>query len=85
MNDISLIRASSPEIFRPVFFIMGLTLDVDSAMQAPRLLTTSSQGALFLPQMSTQIDIIVLGNIYSGKSVTTITLKHPTNVMSTNR
>ena len=43
---------------------MGLILDADSAIQAPRLLTTSSQGALFLPRMSMQIDIIVLGNIY---------------------
>ena len=79
------IGASSLETFRLIFFIMGLTLDVDSAIQAPRLLTTSSQGALFLPQMSIQIDIIVLGNIYTGKSVTTIILKHPTNGMSTNR
>ena len=28
---------------------MGQTLDVDSAIQASRILTTSSQGALFLP------------------------------------
>ena len=78
------IRASSLEVFRLIFFIMGLTVDVDSAIQAPTLLTTSSQGALFLPQMSIKIDIIVLGNIYTGKSVTTIILKHPTNGMSTN-
>ena len=63
----------------------GLTLNADSATQAPRLLTPSSQGALFLPQMSIQIDIIVLGNIYTGTSVTTMILKHPTNGMSTNR
>ena len=70
------IRASSLEIFRLIFFIMGLTLDVDSAIQAPRLLTTSSQGALFLPLMSIQIEIIVLGNIHTGKSVTTIISKY---------
>ena len=78
------IRASSREFFRLIFFIIGLTVDVDSAIQAPRLLTTSSQGALFLPQMSIQIVIIVLGNIYTGKSVTTIILKHRTSGMSTN-
>ena len=64
---------------------MGQTLGVDSVIQALRLLATSSQGALFLPQMSIQTDTIVLGNIYTGKSVTTIILKHPTNGMSTNR
>ena len=42
----------------------GLTLGVDSVIQAPRLLTTSSQGALFLPQMSIQTDAIVLDIIY---------------------
>ena len=30
---------------------MGQTLGVDSAIQAPRLLTTSSQGALFFPKL----------------------------------
>ena len=79
------IRASLLEIFRLIFFKMGLTLDVDSAIQVPRLLATLFQGALFLPQMSIQIDIIVLGNIYTGTSVTTMILKHPTNGMSTNR
>ena len=79
------IRASSLEIFRLIFFIMGLTLDVDSVIQAPRLLTTSSQGALFLPQMSIQTDTIVLDNIYTGKSVTIMILKHLTNGMSINR
>ena len=64
---------------------MGLTVDVDSAIQAPTLLTTSSQGALFLPQMNIQIDIIVLGNIYTEKSLTIIILKHPINGMSTDR
>ena len=49
---------------------MGKTLTVDSVIQAPRLLTTSSQGALFLPQMSIQTDTIVLDNKYTGKSVT---------------
>ena len=63
---------------------MGLTLAVDSVIQAPRLLTTSSQGALYLPQMSIQTDTIVLENIYTGKSVTIITLKHLTNGMSIN-
>ena len=43
------IRASSLEIFRLIFFIMGLALDVDSVIQTRRLLTTSSHGALFLP------------------------------------
>ena len=42
------IRASPLEIFRLIFFIMGLSLDVDSVIQAPRLLTTLSQCALFL-------------------------------------
>ena len=79
------IRAFSLEIFRLIFFIMGLTLDVDSVIQAPRLLTTSSQGALFLPQMSIQTDTIVLDNICTGKFVTIIILKHTTNSMSTNR
>ena len=41
------IRASSLEIFRLIFFRIGLTLSVDSVIQALRLLTTSSQGALF--------------------------------------
>ena len=64
---------------------MGLILDVDSVIQAPRLLTASSQGALLLPQMSIKIDTNVLGNIYTEKSVTAIILKHPTNGMSANR
>ena len=65
------IRASSLEIFRLIFFIIGLTLDVDPVIQAPRLLTpTPSQGALFLLQMNIQIVTIVLDNIYTGKSVT---------------
>ena len=73
------------EIFRLIFFIMGLTLGVDSVIQAPRLLTTSSQGALFLPQMSIQTHTFVLGSIYTGKSVAIMILKHPTNGMSINR
>ena len=64
---------------------MGLTLGVDSVIQAPRLMTTSSQGATFLSQMSIRTGKIVLDNIYTGKSVTIIILKHPTNGMSTNR
>ena len=64
---------------------MGLTLGVDSVIQAQRLLTTSSHGALFLPQMSIQTETIVLDNIYTGKSVTIIILKHLTNGMSINR
>ena len=46
------IRAFSREMFRLIFFLMGFfifSLGVDSATQATRLLTTSSQGALFLP------------------------------------
>ena len=39
---------------------MGQTIGVDSAIKAPRLLTTASQGALFLPQMSIQTDTVVL-------------------------
>ena len=39
------------------------TLGVDSVIQAPRRLTTSSQGALFLPQMSIQRHPILLDNI----------------------
>ena len=73
------------EIFWLIFFKMGLTLDVDSVIQAPRPSTTSSQGALFLPQMSMQTDTIVLDNIYTEKSVTIMILKHPTNSMSINR
>ena len=57
---------------------------VDSVIQALRLLTTSSQGALFLPQMSIQTDIIVLDNIYIEKSVTIIILKYPINGISIN-
>ena len=67
LNDLLLphkIKASSQEIFRLIFLVMGLTLGVDSVIQAPRLLTTSSQGALFLPQMSIQTDAIVLDIIY---------------------
>ena len=64
---------------------MGLTIGVDSVIQAPRLLTASSQSALYLPQMCVQSDTIVLDNTYTGKSVTTIILKHPTNGMSINR
>ena len=79
------IRVSSLEISRLIFFIMGLTLGVDSVIQALSLLTTSSQGALFLLQMSIQTDTIVLDNIYTRKSVTIIILKYPTNGMSTNR
>ena len=63
---------------------MGLTLGVDSVIQTPKLLTTSSQGALFLPQMSIQTDTIVLDSIYTGKSVTIMILKHPTNCMRIN-
>ena len=64
---------------------MGMTLGVDSVIQAPRLLTTSSQGALYFPQMGIQTDTIVLENIYTGKFVTIIILKHLTNGMSINR
>ena len=78
------IRASSLEIFRPIFFIMGLNVGVYFVIQALRLLSISSQGALFLPQMSIQIYKIVLDNICTGKSVTIMILKHPTNGMSTN-
>ena len=63
---------------------MELTLGVDSVIQAQRLLTTSSQGALFLPQMSIQTGTIVLDNVDAGKSVTIMILKHPTNGMSIN-
>ena len=79
------IRASLLEIFTLIFFIMTLTLGVDSVIQAPRLLITSSQGALFLPQMSIQTGAIVLDNTYTGKSVTIMILKHQTNGMSINR
>ena len=61
---------------------MKLTLGVDSAIQSRRLLTTSSQGALFLPKMSIQTDTTVLDNIYTEKSVAIIILKHPTNGIS---
>ena len=58
---------TSLEVFRLIFFIMELILAVDSVLQAPRLLTTSSQGALFLPQMSIETGTIVLDNIYTEK------------------
>ena len=61
------------------------TLGADSAIQAPRLLATSSQGALFLPQTSIQTDTIVSDNIHTGKSVTILILKHLTNGMSITR
>ena len=61
---------------------MGLILGADSVIQTSRLLTTSSQGALFLPFMSIQTGTIVLGNIYTGKSVTILILKHLTNGLS---
>ena len=64
---------------------MGLTLGVDYVIQAPRLLITSSPGTLFLPQMSIQTGTIVLDNIHTGKSVTIMIFKHPTNGMSINR
>ena len=76
------IRASSQEIFRLIFFIMKLTLGVDSVIQSPRILTTSSQCALFLPKMSIQTDATVLNNIYTGESVTIMILKHLTNGIS---
>ena len=79
------IRASSVEIFKLMSFIIRLTLDVDSVIQAPKLLITSSQGALFLPYMSIQTDTIVLDNIYPGKSVTNMISKHPPNGTSINR
>ena len=63
---------------------MGKTLDVDSAIQPPILLITSSQGALFLPQMRIKTNTIVLENICTGKSVTIMIFKHPTNGMSVN-
>ena len=63
---------------------MGLTLGVDSLIQAPTLFIISSQGALFLLQMSIQTGTITLDNIYNGKSVTIMILKHPTNGMSIN-
>ena len=59
------IRASSLEMFRQIFFIMGQSLDVDCVIQAPRLLTTLSQGELFLPQMSIKTDTMKLHNIYT--------------------
>ena len=64
---------------------MGMTLGVDYVIQAKRLLNTSSQGGLFLTQMSIQTGTIVMDNIYTGKSVTIMILKHPTNGMNINR
>ena len=78
------IRASSIEMFRLTFFITEQALSVDSANQAPKLLITSSQGALFLPQMSIKTDTIVLDNLYTGKSVTIMILKYRTNGMNIN-
>ena len=73
------IRASSLEIYRLIFFTMGLVLDADSEIQAPRLLTTACYSVLFLPQMGTQTYTIVLDNTYTGKSVAIMILKHLTN------
>ena len=78
------IRASSLAIFRLILFMMEQTLGVDSVIQALRLLTTSSQGTLFLPQMSIQTDTIVLNNLYTGRSRAILILKHLTNGMSMN-
>ena len=75
-------------MLRLIFFLKGFfifSLGVDSAIQAPRLLTTSSQGALFLSQMSIKTGRIVLGNTYARTSVTIMILKHPENGMSINR
>ena len=63
---------------------MGLTLGVDSLIQTPTLFIISSQGALFLLQMSIQTGTVTLDNIYNGKSVTIMISKHPTNGMSIN-
>ena len=77
------IRGSSVELFRLIFFITGLNLDVDSVIQAPRLLTTSYQGAhSYL--MGIQIVTIVSDNIDTGKSSTIMISKHPANGMSIN-
>ena len=73
------------KIFSIIFSIIGLTLGVNSAIQAPKQLTTLSQGSLFRPQMSIQTDTIVLDNIYTGKTVTIMLLKHSTNGVSINR
>ena len=48
----------------PLIFIMELTLGVDPVIQAPNLLTTYSQGALFLSQISIKTGTIVLDNVY---------------------
>ena len=63
---------------------MGQTLGVGFVIQAPRLLTISSQDALLLSQMSIQTDTIRLDNIYTGKFVTFMILKPPTNGMTMN-
>ena len=77
------IRGFSLELFRLIFFITGLNLDVESAIQAPRLLTTSYQGAhSYL--MGIQIVTIVSDNIDTGKSSTIMIPKHPANGMSIN-
>ena len=67
-----------------MFFKVGLTVAVDSVIQAPKLLITSFQGALFLPQMIIQTENVVLDNIYTGESVVFIISKHPTNSISIN-
>ena len=64
--------------------MMEQTLGVDSVIQALRQLTTSSQGTLFLPQMSIQTDTIVLNNLYTGRSGAILILKQLTNGMSMN-
>ena len=61
------------------------SLGADSAIQAPILFTPSSQGALFLSETSIKTGTVMLGNTYTGKSVTIMTLKHPANDMSINR
>ena len=64
--------------------IRGMGQAPGSSVQTLRLLATSFQGALFLSQMSIQTDTIELDKIYTGKSVTIIILKHPTNGTSMN-
>ena len=78
------IRASSIDVFRLIFFITEQALDVGFVIQAQTLLTTLTRGALFLPQMGIQTETIVLDNIYNGKYVTIMMLKHVTNGMSIN-
>ena len=63
-----IVIAQDQSLFTRNFQANILHNGANSVIQVPRLLTTLSQGALFLPQMSIQPDTIILKNIYTAKS-----------------